>query len=87
MPGNEHRDIGLLKYEDIKGDVISYVRQKTKDTEIQETPIQIPLTDAIQQIIRAVGNSLDTRPSSYVFNIVNKSMDAMQQDAVIQAKN
>ena len=83
--GMNFRDIALLKYSNIQGEVITYVRQKTRDTESVETPIEIPLTDTVREIIVALGNA-DKRPSSFVFDIVHKSMDAKYQDDVIRQK-
>lgn len=83
--GMNFRDIALLKYSNIKGDSILYVREKTKDTESTEEPIEIPLSDRIREIIVTLGNP-DKRPTSYVFGIVDKSMDLEYQDAVIRQK-
>lgn len=83
--GMNFRDIALLKYENIKGDSVSYLRAKTKDTESQDEPIEIPLTDPVREIIVALGNP-DKRPTSFVFGIIDRTMDAEYQDAVIRQK-
>lgn len=83
--GMNFRDIALLKYSNIQGEAITYVRQKTRDTETIETPIEIPLTDSIRDIIVTLGNA-DKSPSAFVFDIVHKSMDAKYQDDVIRQK-
>lgn len=67
--GMNMKDICLLKYHDIQGDIIRYVRSKTKDTEAKEAVIEIPLSSSIQEIIVSLGNP-DKRPNSYVFPII-----------------
>lgn len=67
--GMNMKDIALLKYRGIQGDMIRYVRSKTKDTEAQEAIMEIPLTDPIREILRDLGNP-DKSPNSYVFLIV-----------------
>lgn len=67
--GMNMKDICLLKYQDIIGDSIRYVRAKTKDTEAEETLMEIPLSDSIRKIIRTFGNP-DKKPGSYVFPAV-----------------
>jgi integrase/recombinase XerD len=67
--GMNMKDICLLKYAGIKGEVIRYVRAKTQETESSEEIIEVPLTDSIRDIIRQIGNP-DKRPTSYVFPII-----------------
>jgi integrase/recombinase XerD len=67
--GMNMKDIALLKYRDIQGDTIRYVRAKTRDTEAQEAIMDIPLTDVIRKIINELGNP-DKSANSYVFLIV-----------------
>lgn len=67
--GMNMRDVALLKYKDIQGDCIRYVRAKTKDTEALEAVMEVPLTDPIREIIRELGNP-DKSPNSYVFLII-----------------
>lgn len=67
--GMNMRDIAQLKYKDIDGTTIKYVRHKTKDTEAKESKIEIPLSDDIRMIISKIGNP-DKRPTTYVFPII-----------------
>ncbi len=83
--GMNFTDISHLKYSNIKGDVLTYIRQKTRDTEAEETPIEIPLTDSIRPIINELGNP-DKRPGSYLFEILQKGMSPEQQYKAIQQK-
>lgn len=67
--GMNMKDIFLLKYKDIQGDKIKYVRSKTRDTEAKETVMEIPLSNSIREIIIALGNP-DKKPNSYVFTVI-----------------
>lgn len=83
--GMNMKDIAMLKYSDIKGESISYVRQKTKDTELIETPIEIPLSDSIRNIIIEMGNP-DKRPSAFVFNLLKPRMNPEKRDSEVRQK-
>jgi integrase/recombinase XerD len=83
--GMNFRDMGLLQYSNIKGEIITYIRQKTKDTEKEEKPMQISLTDTIRDIIVTLGNP-DKRPSAYVFGWITKYMDPQTQYKTIKQK-
>jgi integrase/recombinase XerD len=67
--GMNMKDIFLLKYQDIKGESIQYVRAKTKDTEAQESVMLVPLSESIRQIIVKLGNP-EKRPANYVFPVI-----------------
>src|SRR5690606_11117816 len=67
--GMNMKDVALLKYKDIQGDTIYYVRSKTKETEEKEAIMKIPLTDPIREILREIGNP-DKRPDCYVFTTI-----------------
>ena len=71
--GMNFKDICLLKYKDIQGEIIRYVRAKTKDTEAAEAIMEVPLTDPIREIILEYGNP-DKHPNSYVFTIINDGL-------------
>jgi integrase/recombinase XerD len=71
--GMNFKDIALLKYGNIKGESITYVRNKTRETEREEVQIEIPLTDSIREIIIALGNP-DKRGESHVFDIIPKGL-------------
>ena len=64
--GMNMRDIFLLKHSDIQGQLIRYVRQKTRPTETKESIMEIPVTDAIKNIIAEIGKP-NKRPENYVF--------------------
>ncbi|HRJ28572.1 MAG TPA: site-specific integrase [Cyclobacteriaceae bacterium] len=69
--GMNFKDIAGLKYRniDLQNQVITYVRAKTQDTEAEEKPMQVPINEAIKNIITAIGNP-DKKPDSFVFDII-----------------
>lgn len=83
--GMNMKDICLLKYKDIQGELIRYVRAKTKDTEAKESIMEIPLTDSIREIIRVIGNP-DKRPGSYVFPIIPNGLASTVKKRVDREK-
>lgn len=84
--GMNMADVAALKYRDVQWDAIRYVRQKTKDTEREEKPIEIPLTNDIKNIILAIGNA-DRSPAGYVFPILSKDMTPERIRATVKQKN
>ncbi len=81
--GMNMRDIALLQYQDVSFDAIRYVRRKTKDTESGEERMEVPLSDPIKEIILKISNP-DKRPAAYVFDFIEKGMDAKKQDDTIR---
>lgn len=67
--GMNMRDIFLLKYSDIDGQTIRYVRHKTRLTETKESIMEISVTEAIKSIISEIGNAYK-RPENYVFPVI-----------------
>jgi len=66
--GMNFKDICLLKYSNIQGQTIRYVREKTKRTEDNEL-IEISLSDEIRDIIVKLGND-NKSPNAYVFDFL-----------------
>lgn len=83
--GMNLRDIFSLKYKNISWDAIRYVRQKTEDTESEEMIMEVPLSESLKSIIVKLGNP-DKRGESYVFGVIDDTMDAKRKDAVIKQK-
>jgi integrase len=83
--GINFRDIAYLQYKNIKPEHIEYVRRKTSETERKEELMQIPLTPLISEIIVDLGNPNKDK-NSFVFNIINDTMDIVEQDAAIRQK-
>jgi integrase/recombinase XerD len=78
------KDILLLKFKNLAGDHIEFVRAKTqRSTKTNQKPISIYLLPETKQIIERWGNP-DRLPDSYIFPILSNEMTAEKQRAVIQ---
>ncbi len=74
--GMNFKDVALLKYEDIHGDMFSYYRAKTFNKSLEKSKIEIYLNEFSQSIISKYGtNNLN----SYVFDIINDTGDEIQK--------
>jgi len=76
------KDMSLLKYENIKGEVIEFVRAKTVRTKRNVEPIRISITDEIKQIIKKWGNK--DQPDNFIFPILEKGITAIRERQLIQ---
>lgn len=82
--GINMKDIALLKYKDVDGDFITFVRSKTEHTTRRNLKtISIYLTDEAKAIISKWGNP-EISPDNYLFPIVRKNMTGEEQYAAIQ---
>lgn len=69
--GMNIKDIALLKYENITGDEIHFVRSKTLHSTIEnQRPIQIHFHTELRKIISSWGNP-DPKPSNFIFDILH----------------
>lgn len=84
--GMNVKDIAYLRNRniDLQNNVIQYVRRKTRNTELKESLITIPLNEDIVNIINSLGK--DGLPDDFVFPIIDNSMSEERQDAVIRQK-
>ncbi len=77
------KDMCLLKYENIKGDVLEFERAKTARTKRKVEPIRVVLVDDTKQIIEKWGNPhLDG--STYIFPVLTKGLSAVRERQLIQ---
>lgn len=74
------KDMALLKYQNIEGDVIRFVRAKTAASTDREFTIEIPITQRIGRIIDKWGS----RSSDYIFPILTNGMTPEQEYKAIQ---
>lgn len=81
--GMNMKDISLLKYGDIKGDFIEFVRAKTINTNRTVSPIKVYLTDHIKEIIEKYGQK-NKSPNCLIFKIINIMDDLKKQHADLQ---
>lgn len=76
-------DIANLKYKDIDGDYIKFIRTKTKNTNNVTTPITIFLTEELKILIAKWGNP-ETKNENLIFSILNPVDTKEKQRATIQ---
>jgi integrase/recombinase XerD len=78
------KDIALLRYNNIRGDELSFFRAKTIRTAKQDLkPIQAYLNKTAKAIIKKYGNK-PTNPNSLVFSIINDQQTAKEKHRAIQ---
>ena len=69
--GMNVKDIAFLKYENINGETISYIRSKTKNsTKENMIEIEVSINDDIKGIIKKWGNK-STKPQNFIFDILH----------------
>lgn len=82
--GMNMNDICRLKWEDVEGDRLSFVRQKTARTrKSNQTKIKVALFPQSLEIINRWA-SPDKNPRNYVFPFLNEGMTADRQGRVIK---
>ncbi len=84
--GLNGKDICLLKNKNIVGGIITITRAKTENSVGSVKPIQIKLSENIQNIIDEVGNK-DKSPDAYVFNILRHGISAQKERDMIMSFN
>ena len=77
------KDVCLLTYGNIEGDVIKFVRAKTKRTKKNANEIRIALTGEAKEIIKKWGNKKKD-PESFVFPILEKGLTPTRERQLIQ---
>ena len=81
--GMNFRDLALLKYKNIEGEILTFVRHKTRNsTTSGAKEIKVYMHDLMKKIINEWGNEF-TSPDDYVFQIVKKDMTALQKEKII----
>lgn len=81
--GMNMKDIANLKYKDIDGEYLRFVRAKTRNTNQIVTQITVHLSEEIQVIIKKWGVT-SKEPSSYIFPILKEGSSIEKQRADIQ---
>ena len=76
--GMNFKDIANLKYKDIDGDIITFRRAKTANTNKKQAPVIVYLNDFSKSVINEYGNP-KSNPETYVFPILNSSMNYEEQ--------
>ncbi len=77
------KDMCLLKYENIRGEVLEFQRAKTIRTKRKVEPIRIALVDDAKEIIKKWGNkAIDS--NTYIFPVLTKSITPERERHLIQ---
>ncbi|CAN5661265.1 site-specific integrase [soil metagenome] len=76
-------DMCLLKYENIKGDMIEFVRAKTARTKRKIEPIRVSLVEDLREIIKKWGNSPEDA-TRYIFPVLSKGLSAERERQLIK---
>ena len=77
------KDLCLLKYENIKGEVLEFVRAKTARTKRDVEPIRVTITDDVKAIIERWGNE-DKNGKNFIFPVLQKGITAERERQLIQ---
>lgn len=83
--GMNMKDMSLLKYSDIKSNVLEFVRAKTVRTKRKVEPIRVALVDDVMAIIKKWGN-VKVDGSTYIFPILEKGLTPVRERELIQLK-
>lgn len=81
--GMNMKDVCLLKYKNIKGNMLAFVRAKTERTKRKVEPIRVAITPDVQRIISTYGNK-DTDPENYIFPVLRKGLTAERKRQLVQ---
>ena len=82
--GMNIKDIALLKYSDIKGKTITFIRSKTKSTSrTNMKPIVIFRNDYIDEMIRKYGTK-PIKSNNYIFGILEPGISAAEEHSRIK---
>ena len=77
-------DAALLKYKNIQGNMLTFIRHKTKNTTTSGgKEIKVYLHDLTKEIIKEWGNK-STAPDNFIFPLLNKNMSALQAQNTIR---
>jgi integrase/recombinase XerD len=80
--GVNFKDLPHLRYKNVKGGILSFVRQKTKRTSKEVKEITVHLHDEAKRIIEEWGNP-SRKPDDYIFPLMKKYKDELHMDKTI----
>ena len=77
-------DVAMLKYKNISGDIMTFVRHKTKNTSTNGVKeIKVYLHDLTKEIIKEWGNE-SCNPDDFIFPMLNRKMTAFEMQRKIK---
>lgn len=77
------KDLCLLKYENIKGDILEFERAKTARTKRNVEPIRVVITEDVKAFIKKWGN-WNKESKNYIFPILEKGLTPERERQLIQ---
>lgn len=83
--GMNMKDVCLLKFDNIKGDILEFVRAKTARTKRNVEPIRVVLVEDAKAIISRWSNTKQDG-STYIFPILTKGLTPQRERELIQLK-
>jgi len=83
--GMNVKDFSRLKYENIKGDTLSFIRAKSARTKRHVEPIRVPLLEDARRIIEKWGQP-PKYPETFIFPILKKGITPERERQLIQQK-
>lgn len=81
--GMNVKDMSLLKHENIKGDVLEFIRAKTIRTKRKVEPIRAVLTNDVKNIISKWGNE-NKDANGFIFPILENELTPVRERQLIQ---
>jgi integrase/recombinase XerD len=81
--GMNVKDMSLLRYENIQGDVLEFERAKTVRTKRNVEPIRVTITDEVREIIKKWGNKKKDG-KTFIFPILEPGVTPERQHQLIQ---
>jgi integrase len=84
--GANFKDMALMKYENIKGQILEFERHKTQRTKRSERTIKVPMSEFLVSIIDSIGNP-NQSPQQYIFEVfdpIKKYTEGEKDDTVRQ---
>ncbi len=78
--GCNFKDLAYMKFKDLKGDTLTFIREKTKNTNtVTDKQITVYVHDEIRNIINTWGNKPGS-PENYIFPILNGRKTAVEKE-------
>jgi len=81
--GMNMKDMCLLRYKNIKENVLEFERAKTKRTKRNVELIRVVITEDVARIISVYGNKYKD-PENYIFPVLNKGITAIRERQLVQ---
>ncbi len=84
--GMNLKDIAYLKYKDVQGQFLQFIRKKTRNSTAKLKVIRVIITEEMRSVIEEFGNS-DRTHDNYVFPIITTGIEGKSIDTSIHTRN